>query len=275
MKFLKYIFILSLIAGGFTFYPTSAKAALIDNLVSYWKLDESSGNAADSHGSNTLTNTGVVFSAGKINNGADFELGDAPGSYDRLTITDASQSGLDITGDIALSAWVKPESEPGNSIQYHIAGKWFTTNSRSYIFRYEKVSGVLYLTFTPSPDGADAENLRVLVDLGTGTWKHIVMSWKASTKTLTVYVNGASVGTAVGSFNSIFSSTSIFYIGGESVGQNIFDGMIDEVGIWSRELTSTEVTSLYNGGSGCQYAFPTCESTATPSILGLVWAYIF
>ena len=31
--------------------------ALIDNLISYWKLDESSGNAVDSHtGGNTLTN---------------------------------------------------------------------------------------------------------------------------------------------------------------------------------------------------------------------------
>ena len=48
--------------------------ALTDNLVSYWKLDESSGNAADSVGSNTLTNTNTVtYSAGKINNGADFE----------------------------------------------------------------------------------------------------------------------------------------------------------------------------------------------------------
>ena len=44
--------------------------ALTDNLVSYWKLDESSGNAADSVGSNTLTNTGTAtYAAGKINNG--------------------------------------------------------------------------------------------------------------------------------------------------------------------------------------------------------------
>ena len=47
---------------------------LTDNLISHWKLDESSGNAADSHGSNTLTNNGSTpFVAAKINNGADFE----------------------------------------------------------------------------------------------------------------------------------------------------------------------------------------------------------
>src|SRR3990167_10109236 len=47
--------------------------ALTDNITAYWKLDESSGNAADSVASNTLTNTNTVgYSAGKINNAADF-----------------------------------------------------------------------------------------------------------------------------------------------------------------------------------------------------------
>ena len=42
--------------------------ALTDSLISYWKLDEASGNATDSHGTNTLTDTNTVTSvAGKIN----------------------------------------------------------------------------------------------------------------------------------------------------------------------------------------------------------------
>lgn len=51
--------------------------ALTDNLVSYWKLDESSGNASDSVGSNTLTNNGTAgYASGKINNAVDFGTGD-------------------------------------------------------------------------------------------------------------------------------------------------------------------------------------------------------
>ena len=41
-----------------------------------------------------------------------------------------------------------------------------------------------------------------------------------------------------------------------------FAGTIDEVGIWSRALTSTEVTSLYNGGAGFQYPFVTASGPA-------------
>jgi len=36
-----------------------------------------------------------------------------------------------------------------------------------------------------------------------------------------------------------------------------FDGLIDEVGIWSRALNSTEVSELYNSGSGLAYPFTT------------------
>ena len=43
--------------------------AISDNLISYYKFDESSGNASDSVGSNTGTNTGLTYSAGIINNG--------------------------------------------------------------------------------------------------------------------------------------------------------------------------------------------------------------
>ena len=35
----------------------SAPSALYTNLIAYWKLDEASGNRADSKGSNTLTDT--------------------------------------------------------------------------------------------------------------------------------------------------------------------------------------------------------------------------
>jgi len=49
--------------------------ALTDNLVSYYKLDESSGNAIDAHGDNDGTLTGNITqnSTGKINTGYAFD----------------------------------------------------------------------------------------------------------------------------------------------------------------------------------------------------------
>jgi hypothetical protein len=229
-------------------------SSLLDSLVSYWKLDGSSGAAADSAGSNTLTNTGVTYVSGKINNAGDFENS---GTAQYLSISDASQSGLDITGDISVHAWLKPESAPGTDIQYQVVNKFLAAgDQRSYAFRYEDASGTKKLTMQVGT-GASSENLSVNQNLGTGTFHDVVWTWKASNSTLTVYVDGSSIGTDVGSYTSLFSGTAPFIVG-DSANldvMNNFDGIIDEVGVWSRVLTSTEVSELYNSGSGRQYPF--------------------
>ena len=106
--------------------------ALIDNQVSYWKLDESSGNASDSEGSNTLTNSNVTYQAGKINNGALWNS-----ATDVLQIADGSQSGLDITGDISFSFWVKLTSQPGSGTFQMFIWKYLASGSqRAYQLYY-------------------------------------------------------------------------------------------------------------------------------------------
>jgi hypothetical protein len=38
---------------------------------------------------------------------------------------------------------------------------------------------------------------------------------------------------------------------GSSTTQLLFKGQLDEVSIWSGALSATDMTALYNGGSGC------------------------
>src|SRR5258708_7847472 len=63
---------LILFSTGF-YFPNTAHAAITDNLVSFWKLDEASGTRTDSVGSNNLTsNNSVGQSVGKVSNAAHF-----------------------------------------------------------------------------------------------------------------------------------------------------------------------------------------------------------
>jgi hypothetical protein len=128
-------------SGGATFNATNSTdggnntgwnfISLTTNLVSYWKLDESSGNAVDSVGSNTLTNTNTVtYSSGVINNGANF----VEASSQKLSITDASQSGLDFTGNMTLAGWVKFTA--GGGTQKNMIGK-DNGASTGYAFYWE------------------------------------------------------------------------------------------------------------------------------------------
>src|SRR4029077_17083863 len=56
------------LGNGFAYpFDGPVPPPLLINLVSYWKLDEASGNAIDSHGTNHLTDVNTVASAaGKI-----------------------------------------------------------------------------------------------------------------------------------------------------------------------------------------------------------------
>lgn len=217
--------------------------ALTDNLVSFWNLE----NVNDSVGSNNLTNNNTAtFVAGKVNNAVDLELS----SQQSLTIADASQTGLDITGDLSISFWWKPETN--NVFQWLVSKYLLAGNQRSYGIYFD---GTNSLNFASSSDGTSGNT----VDQGktftpsNGTWYHIVITY-ATSGTVTTYVNGSSLGTNTGYKTSIFNGSAEFAIGRGNL-DSWTDGVIDAVGIWSRTIDSSEVTTLYNSGNGVQYPF--------------------
>lgn len=229
--------------------------AITDSLVSAWKFDESSGNAADSKGSNTLTNNGSVsYSAGKIGNGAVF----VSASSKYLSIADASQSGLDLSGDFTFSLWAKCTTAPSSGNGWALIGK-HDGGSRSYMLTYENNGGTKQLILRVSSDGTSTNQTASTInyDLGTGTLHHIVVTHDTSGN-VRFYIDGVQSGsTLTGSKTSIYNGTSPFCIGGSPGGSGYFDGQIDEVGIWSRVLSNTEASYLYNDGNGTQYPFTT------------------
>lgn len=228
--------------------------ALTDSLVSYWKLDESSGNASDSVGSNTLTNNNTVtYSSGKINNGANF----ASASSQYLSVTD--NASLSIIGNMTIAGWVYIATQPSD-VYYVIASKYLGTgNQRSFEFRYGDVSGTKKFEFRNSPDGTGASTTIGTLNyasLATTTWTHIAMTYVASTGVVTIYANGTSIGTITSMATSIFDSTALFGLGGNNNGDGDYlNGSLDETGIWNRALSAGEVSQLYSGGNGIAYSF--------------------
>lgn len=235
--------------------------SLDTNLVSYWKLDESSGNASDSKGSNTLTNNNTTtYVAAKRNNGADFERG----SNQYLSIADGSQSGLDITGDLSISFWYKPEDVPVNPQQFSITAKADpSTNNCGWRFQAIHTSGTPQFRFITSANGTAESSGVWNYTISGGTWYHIVVIYTASGGSAELYVNGSSQGTISSLNTSLFNNAGPFTIGndGEAFSGRAVDGVIDEYGIWSRTLTSGEVTTLY--GSGTPPAYPFGPTTYT------------
>ena len=224
--------------------------ALTDNLISYWKLDEASGNAVDSEPTNpnTMVNQNTMpYGAGKINNAANpVKTGNK-----HLKIANADQTGLDITGDLSVSFWIKT-SETGHYVIF------FTDGSSGVGYGVgigvASCSAGKISAFGGQNWFCNASANRI----DDNAWHHVVMT--ISGTTLIVYLDGVSDGG--GTTGSGLSHTGDRKIGG-AVTTSI-DALIDEVGIWSRALSASEITSLYNGGAGLQYPFPL---TLVPSVI--------
>lgn len=217
-------------------FPTSG-------LVSYYKLE----NTTDLIGSNTLTNTGsVTFTAGKIDNGAN--LGTSNSSKKLSTGND-----LGITGDYSISFWAKILTVPGSGTIYYLAVFGDAGRHIEHAVAYGNSAGTKRI-YTHVWEGGvtDTDTSFYNVDLGTADFYHFVWTYKDSTKAGILYLNGTNRASGTfangttGGADNFELGYSFRFLGGWA------SAHIDEVGVWNRELTSTEASDLYNSGSGIQ-----------------------
>jgi hypothetical protein len=240
--------------------------ALTDSLIAYYKFDESSGNASDASASGyTLTNHNTAtYGTGKINNGVTLALS----SHQYLSHSDNAD--FSFAGNFSVSFWLKLTQLPSSAgAEFTVLAKWLNTgNQRSYLLDID-TSNKIYVQIT-DVGGAGTNTLvyaSTALDSGdVGTWHHWVFVYTAASPSVTIYKDGSSVGVTntLLQSTSIFDSTADFIVGGKFTGttENL-DGSIDELGLWKRTLSSTEVTSLYNSGSGLQYPFGGTTYTKT------------
>jgi len=207
--------------------------SIYTNLVSYWSFDESSGNASDTVSGNTLTNNNTVtYSSAKIRNG----ITTASSGTKYMYIENASQTGLDITGDLSISIWFKTSSNVVHALSFMGVG---TDGYGISIGDAGGASGKLSIFRNSWTYGNTTVN--------DNSWKHVVVSF--SGQIASIYVNGSLDATS-SALGSPVSYTGRRSIGADRSGGKNFDGQIDEVAIWSRAITSGEVTTLYNSGTG-------------------------
>lgn len=224
--------------------------ALTTNLEGYWKLNQvnTGDKAIDSttNNNNLTNNNSVPFVAGKVGNGADLEF--ASSQY--FSITDAAQTGLDFSDALTFAGWVKYESIDAADSPF-IFKREAAGNQRAYDF----YSSTTVLGFDSYTDGSTVGcGVSVSWSPSTATWYHVAVT-KSGTS-IKFYVDGAQQGTTqTGSNGTIYNASSAFEFGAFLAGAAYFDGIMDEWGAWSRELSSTEISELYNSGNGLSYPF--------------------
>ena len=213
---------------------------LLNGVKAYWKLDEASGNPADSSGNGiTLTNTGVTFGAGKISNCAIFA-----GGTSKLTCAVP----INFNSNFTVAFWVYISTSGVNNWFLNFGGYGDGTNGAiSLLVTTINTPRWSYgAWFTEGVTGAP-------YSLVTSTWNHLV--FQRSGTTLNTYVNGALFGTPVTTSISNIPTTGTLFLGEgpEQSSSTPYSGYLDEVGIWNRVLSASEVKQLYNFNNGLPY----------------------
>lgn len=223
-------------------------SAITNDLASYYKLDEASGNNTDSVGSNTLTNNGSQ-TTGKINNGTSFS-----GSVKNVKTSPSGMPSGDT--DRSISGWYNFSSISNtNGTETWLTG--FGSQGATGQEFYITLRGTGTATRFQADIYGEAQSGTVDTGLTTGGWHHIALVYTASGTSWAYYLDGSLKDTITKANLNTPATPSELNIGGRMTYGAYFTGVADEVGIWGRALTSTEITTLYNGGSGLQYPFVT------------------
>ena len=224
-----------------SYVPTSG-------LVGWWQFN---GNAGDSsiNGNNGTVN-GATLTTDRFGNPNSAYSFNGVNDY----INTPNSASLSITSDITMSAWIL---DNGDSNDYHtILGKRNNSGYWSYNLSISLINGgtgqeykkILSGRRNP-PSTADykfsGDSINTLI------WQHVAVTVK--TDTINFYLNGNNVGYVVATGN-VFTIPVIDQSVGLTIGAcnsptEYFWGKLDDIGIWNRALTTTEISALYNGCS--------------------------
>ncbi|HEC81506.1 MAG TPA: LamG domain-containing protein [Thermoplasmatales archaeon] len=225
-----------------------------EGLVGYWSFDEGSGSIAHDYSGNG--NDGTIY-------GASWTTDTPSGNGYALSfdgINDYVDCGNDVSlnpeNEITLAAWYKPVSFAGcgNS---PIIDKGYYTNTDPYYQYHLGVTGDNYhqppsyayaaflfhisaddtLYGVPTPDGFWT----------AGNWYHIAGTYDGSTVKL--YVNGDLIDSVPASGTMQDYGKNVYF--GRFTNKNAYTpGIIDEISIYNRALSASEIQQLYNQGGG-------------------------
>lgn len=212
---------------------------LDSGLAGYWRLDDGSGTSAtdSSSGGNTGTlNNGPTWTTGQIGGGLDFD-----GSDDYVEV--AYSSSLVASQSLTYSFWVRPDLNE----QAGILGSLNGENGSGYNFitldNNGSQAGNPEVYFTRNINGSTTSRT-VSFPYTVSQWFHYTYTYDGAYER--IYVNGNKL-LETAQTGNFATNTEYGLILGDpyQAAPGGFDGVMDEVRVYTRALSSDEVAQLY------------------------------
>lgn len=238
--------------------PTSTPTPTpMPGLIAWWKMN---GNANDSSGNgNSGITTGATLIADK--NGLPDKAYDFDAAGDYIATTNWSSFGSNLTGNFSIAFWLKTDQTASNRDIVGGQNGDGTVSTTAFIVNINGVSvGDVGLFLR---DESGGERLRATtndIDLNDGQWHHVAVVKSANNASgILIYKDGVSQATTNiidEAFTNPVNFDKTVTIGARHNGTkhtdgefaNLLDGTLDDVRIYNRGLSGSEVNNLYTDG---------------------------
>ena len=214
-------------AANVTIAVTAASTGTSSGLVAAYGFSEGTGTTVnDSSGKG---NTGAITNATWTNNGRFGKALSFNGTNAWVSVPDSSS--LDMTSGMTLEAWVYPQGSLGG---------W-----RTIVMKEQSGSDVYYIETVDGKVVGDVSvggnNYHIYSDaaIPLNTWTHLAATYDGAY--FRIYVNGSLATVQHSLAGSIKTSGSPLRIGGNSIWGEYFQGLIDEVRVYNKALTASQI----------------------------------
>ena len=223
-----------------------ANANLNENLKAWYNFTdftEQTGQQPDGVSNNADLTTGSCVTDGCLQ----FQSGDSVDLGNGFTYS---------MDEFAISIWTK--NNMASNVAWTLIEKGASGNPKWGMYAHD--NGDFYM----SHFGLDSASTPTSNRPTNNKWIHIVYNYNSTHVSL--WYNGTLIetATATGSTGVLNYNT---WIGARIGSENPYVGFMDDLGIWDRALTESEVLELYNSGDGLFYPFTLTTTTATPTIV--------
>ena len=238
-----------------TLYNNGSPATDISSLnpVSWYKLnaqdtfDGTNWTIKDYAGSNDGTSVGMT-SANLVQSNLQHTSGYSPYALDFDGINDSLDCGtsqlLDFNSSFTISAWVYMTSVSGFNAVYA-----FKSAANSFVMFINNVSGYSSISFGSADGGGTNKTIKCTTNINLNQWNNIVVSYNGNGITTAsnynFYIDNSLK--TLNNSNGFSNFGNVNKIGVYNVA-NSFSGKISNISIFNAQLTSNQVTEIYNQG---------------------------
>ena len=206
--------------------------------VSRWRFDSSandywSGNHGTLNGDASVGNSDAV-------RGGSLSL---DGSGDYVEVSDTASLN---PAEITISLWMNVSTSDNND---PVIEKTTGVNNDGYAF-YDTAASSNYWYWNVVDTSGNRYALQIEdEDINQGEWQHVILIYSVKESKVETYVNGVRVSYQDTAGNDIENNSEPLYIGTDTFEDDNSNGSIDDVRIYNRALSPSEVFELYQWGT--------------------------